>query len=150
MEVATEVTIEASSAAVWRILADVQRYPQWNPYIREINGELAPAAMIRFRFSLFGTITLPAQARVLTVNTERELRWAGHFLRDGLFRAEHYHLLEPVSERLLRFRHGERFSGTLALLLWPFLRRWAPARYHAANLALKRRAESALSVEPKL
>ena len=147
MEVATEVTIEASSAAVWRILTDAQRYPQWNPYIRELHGEIVPAAALGFRFSFWGSITLPAQARVLTVTVERELRWSGHLLRDGLFRAEHYHLLDPLAERKVRFRHGERFSGVLAVLLWPFLRLWAPGRYRAANLALKQRAESALIVE---
>jgi len=147
MEVATEMTIDASSAVVWRILADAQCYPQWNPYIRELHGELAPGSALRFRFSLLGSITLPARARVLTVTVERELRWAGHLLGDGLFRAEHYHLLDPLAERKVRFRHGERFSGVLAVLLWPFLRIWAPGRYRAVNLALKQRAESALIVE---
>jgi hypothetical protein len=149
MEVATEVTIEASSAAIWHILADVERYPQWNPYIRELHGELVPGAPLHFRFSLLGSITLPARASVLTVTVERELRWAGHLLRDKLFRAEHYHRLDLVSERTVRFRHGERFSGVLTVLLWPFLRAWAPGRYRAVNLALKQRAESALTMEQR-
>src|SRR5262245_9799808 len=148
MEIATEVTIDASSEIVWRILADSGRYPQWNPYIRELHGTLAPGESIQFRFSLVGKVTIPAQARVLTVAADRELRWAGHFLGDWLFRAEHYHVLEPISERTVRLRHGELFSGILGGALRPFLRLWAPGRYRAVNLALKQRAEST-SVERK-
>ena len=147
VEVETEVMIEASTQRVWEILTDAQRYPQWNPYIRELHGELVPDAGLRFRFSFLGGITLPARARVMVVRVDRELRWAGHFLRDELFRAEHYHFLEPMSESRVRLRHGERFSGTLAAVLSPFLRAWAPGRYRAANLALKQRAESLRTVE---
>jgi hypothetical protein len=143
MDVVSEVTIDASSEAVWRILTDVQRYPQWNPYIREVHGKLAPGEPIDFRFALFWRITLPAQARVLAAVEGHELRWAGHLLWDGLFRAEHYHIIEPISERAARFAHGERFSGVLMLVLGPFLRVWAPGRYRAVNLALKQRAERA-------
>jgi hypothetical protein len=148
MEIATEVTIDAKSETVWRILADTARYPQWNPYIPELHGTLAPGEPIGFRFSLAGNITVPAKARVLTVAVDRELRWAGHFLADWLFRAEHYHVLEPISEDGVRLRHGELFSGILAVALRPFLRLWAPGRYRAVNLALKQRAEST-SVERK-
>jgi len=142
MKIATEVTIDAASETVWHILADTARYPQWNPYIPELHGTLAPGETIGFRFSLSGNITVPANARVLTVAAGHELRWAGHFLADGLFRAEHYHLLEPISEHAVRLHHGELFSGILAVALRPFLRLWAPGRYRAVNLALKQRAES--------
>jgi hypothetical protein len=142
MEIATEVTIAASSATIWRILEDVERYPQWNPYIRELHGKLAPGEPIRFRFALAWKIALPAKARVLAVAVERELNWAGHLLSERLFRAEHYHRLETVSDRSVRFHHGEHFSGVLAVLLWPFLRVWGPGRYRATNLALKQRAEA--------
>ena len=143
MEVATEVTIDASRETVWRILTDVQCYPQWNPYICELHGKLAVAEPIEFRFALFWGITLPAQAHVLAAVAGHELRWAGHLLWDWLFRAEHYHIIEPLSDGAVRFAHGERFSGVLTMVLVPFLRIWAPGRYHAVNLALKQRAERA-------
>ena len=142
MEVATEVTIAASSAIIWQILVDAERYPQWNPYIRVLHGKLATGESIRFRFAFRWNITVPATARVLIVEVERELNWAGHFLLDRLFRAEHYHRLEPLTDRTVRFHHGERFTGLLAIVLRPFLRVWAPGRYRAVNLALKQRAEA--------
>lgn len=147
MEVATEVTIAASSAIIWQILADAERYPQWNPYIRVLHGKLAPGESIRFRFAFLWNITVPAKARVLTVDVERELNWAGHFLWECLFRAEHYHRLEPLADQSMRFHHGERFTGVLAIVLRPFLRVWAPGRYRAVNLALKQRAEAQTSKE---
>jgi hypothetical protein len=148
MKIATELTIDASSETVWRILTDTGRYPQWNPYIRKLHGTLARGEPIRFRFSLVGNMTIPAKARVLAVAADRELRWAGHFLADWVFRAEHYHVLEPVSERAVHLHHGELFSGILGSVLRPFLRLWAPGRYRAVNLALQQRAEG-ISVERK-
>jgi hypothetical protein len=143
MDIVTEATIAATRATVWNIITDAELYPQWNPYIRELHGALTAGSPIVFRFALFAHVTLPARAQVLVVSAESELRWAGHLLADWFFRAEHYHLLEPIAERSLRFHHGERFSGLAAMLLAPLIRAWAPGRYRAANLALKQRAERA-------
>lgn len=138
----TEITIAAQQRVVWSILLDTACYHDWNPYIPRLHGALIAGYPIVFRFTLFGRISLPAKARVLVVNTPTELRWAGHFLADWLFRAEHYHRLETVNVTQTRFAQGEHFSGVLAVLLAPLLRRWAPGRYAAANLALQRYAES--------
>jgi hypothetical protein len=124
-------------------LIDAGRYPQWNPYIRELHGALEPGAAIAFRFALFKNVTLPARAQVLTIKPQIELRWAGHLITERLFRAEHFHLIEPLGTDAVRFRHGERFSGAAARLLAPLIRLWAPGRYRAVNEALKLRAERA-------
>ncbi len=137
----TEATVAAGRARVWQIIADVSRYPEWNPYIVELHGSLAPGAAIDFRFAVFAGLTLPASARVLAANPEAELRWAGHLVAEWLFRAEHFHLIEPLAEGTVRFRHGEIFSGLLASVLSPLIRLWAPGRYRAVNLALRHRAE---------
>jgi len=143
MDIATEATIAATPATVWNIITDAERYPQWNPYIRELHGALTAGSLIDFRFALFAHITLTAHAQVLAVTAESELRLAGHLLASWFFRAEHYHLIEPIAEHCVRFRHGERFSGLAAMVLAPLIRVWAPGRYRAANLALKQRAERA-------
>jgi hypothetical protein len=148
MNVDTEIDIDASAADVWAILRDEQRYPEWNPYIPQLDGELRIGASLRFRFAIWtGGLTVPATARVLSIVHERELRWAGHLLFDALLRAEHYHLIDPIAPGRIRFRHGERFTGALAIILAPLIALWAPGRYRAVNRALKQRAEHASVLE---
>jgi hypothetical protein len=84
-----------------------------------------------------------ATGTVLTVSEGRELRWTGRLLFEWLFRAEHFHLIEPESTSRVVFRHGETFSGVLMPLARWLLRRSGPPVYEAVNAALKRRAEAA-------
>ncbi len=39
-EIKTEIDIHSSSEKVWRILTDFSKYPEWNPFIDRISGEL--------------------------------------------------------------------------------------------------------------
>jgi hypothetical protein len=91
-----------------------------------------------------------AKGTVLTVIEGRELRWTGHLLFDWLFRAEHFHLIEPESGSRVDFRHGETFSGALMPLARWLLRQSGPPVYEAVNTALKRRAEAAPAPPGKL
>jgi hypothetical protein len=140
MQVTTVLAIHASDQRVWQIITDAECYPEWNPFIRELHGKLLAGEPIVFRFNLIFGRSMQARAIVLKVVSSRELRWAGVFWRAWLFRAEHFHIIDPDRSGV-RFVHGEIFSGVLAPLLAPFLRRWGERTYHAVNLALKQRAE---------
>ena len=36
----TEIEIGATARDMWQILIDFARYPQWNPFVRQIEGSL--------------------------------------------------------------------------------------------------------------
>jgi hypothetical protein len=38
MQIKTEIPIGAPASAVWSILMDFERYPEWNPFIKKISG----------------------------------------------------------------------------------------------------------------
>ena len=40
IKVRTEIEIEAPANIVWQILTDFERYDEWNPFIRLIDGRL--------------------------------------------------------------------------------------------------------------
>jgi hypothetical protein len=140
-EIATEIEIDAPPARVWGVLVDTPRYPQWNPFIVELQGELSAAQEIKFSFRIPPAPRLPGRATVLKVVSGVELRWAGRLLWPWLFRAEHYHLLVPVEGGRTRLEHGEIFSGLAAALAWPLLRVFAQPGYARFNQALRERVE---------
>ncbi len=121
------------------MLVDTPRYPQWNPFIVELRGDLSSGSDIRFKFRVPPAPAVPARGTVLDVVPGVELRWAGRLLWPWLFRAEHYHLLEPAGEGQTRFTHGEIFTGVLAVMTWPLLRRFARPVYSRFNQALAER-----------
>jgi hypothetical protein len=140
-EIAVEIDIHAPARYVWNALVDFPRYPEWNPFLLKITGEARAGTKIRFWFELPRGFRAPACARILTVEPEKELRWAGG-LR-GVLRAEHYMLIESLDDSRVRFRHGEIFTGVLTPLIWLVLASSGPPVYEDTNVALKRRAEDA-------
>ena len=40
------IEIGANPEAVWSILADFDAYPQWNPFLRSIEGELRKGSLL--------------------------------------------------------------------------------------------------------
>lgn len=41
-----DIAIQASPERIWSILADFAAYPEWNPYIKAVRGQVAPEAGI--------------------------------------------------------------------------------------------------------
>ena len=141
-EIASEIEINAPALRVWEILADFPSYPEWNRFLPKVKGQPVAGTWIRFVFELPRGVRVPAVAAVLKAEPGKELRWAGGVR--GLFRAEHYFLLEPIDDSRLRFRHGEIFTGVMASTAWRLvLERGGPPVYEEMNLALKQRAENA-------
>ncbi len=40
MQLRTEIEIAASPERVWQALLDFARYPEWNPYVKAVEGKL--------------------------------------------------------------------------------------------------------------
>jgi hypothetical protein len=138
-EIATDIEIYGTAQTVWDILADFAKYPVWNSFLLQVKGTPRAGSWIRFRFELPRGFRVVACAMILKAEARRELRWAGGL--PGIFRAEHYFIIERVDDSKLRFHHGEIFSGLLLSMVWPILRNGGTEVYEAMNVALKQRAE---------
>jgi hypothetical protein len=138
----TEIDIAASAARVWDVLTDFAAYPEWNPFIRRIEGILAPRCRLLVRIQPPGGRAMTFRPTVLRVEPERELAWRGRTLVPGLFDGEHHFRLEPRGGDSVRFVHGENFSGALVPLLRRTLETTTRQGFEAMNAALKTRAES--------
>lgn len=136
----TAVDIAAPPAAVWRVLVDFASYPEWNPLIRRIEGEVRVGARLRVTIQPPGRKPMTFRPTVRAAEPGRELRWLGRVLIPGLFDGEHAFVLEP-SGAGCRLRHEERFTGLLAAAFPSMLADTAKG-FEALNAALARRVES--------
>ncbi|MGK2285049.1 SRPBCC family protein [Pedomonas sp. V897] len=136
--IATTLHIAAAPERVWAVLTDFARYPDWNPFIRSIDGPLEAGGRLAVEICPPGQKGMRFRPRVLAVEPARALRWKGSVLIPGIFDGEHVFRLEPREGGTL-LHHGETFSGVLPALMPA--RSFAPveAGFRSMNEALARR-----------
>ncbi len=138
------VTVAAPAETVWRVLTDFAAYPEWNPFIPEIAGDLREGARLRVRIAPSGRSPMTFRPRVLEAAPPRVFRWLGHLFVPGLFDGEHRFRIEPLAERC-RFTQEEEFRGLLAPLLLRAIGAATERGFAAMNEALRSRAEALVS-----
>ena len=141
MELNTEIEIKASSEAVWNLLTDTFRFPEWNPFIRRLRGELKVGQKLAVYIQPSGVRGMEFKPVVLKVEPHRELRWLGHLIIPGLFDGEHIFQIEPLGSGRVRFRQREIFSGILVPLLKNSLETDTHRGFNEMNQKLKELAE---------
>src|SRR4051794_25927622 len=84
----TAIDIDAPADAVWAVVADFPSYPDWNPFMVNVAGELEPCERLAVtmqnpggRPSTFRPTVLPSEPR--------QLRWIGRVLVKGIFDGAH-------------------------------------------------------------
>jgi len=137
-----EIEIDAPPERVWAVITDFRAYPEWNPFIRRISGELREGARLEVRIEPPGARATTFKPTVLTVEPNRELRWLGRLLVPGIFDGEHSLGIEPLESSRTRFVQSERFSGVLVGLVKGTLKK-TDAGFEQMNAALKARVEQA-------
>ena len=137
----TEIDITAPAERVWDVLTDFAAYPRWNPFIRQIDGVLAPRARLRVQIRPPGGRVMTFRPIVLRVEDGRHFSWRGRTFVPGLFDGEHAFDVEPAAGRV-RFVHAEVFRGLLVPLLARTLRTRTRQGFEAMNVALKARVET--------
>jgi hypothetical protein len=142
-ELRAEIDIDASAERVWQILTDWSAFPEWNPFIRSLTGELEVGARLEVYLQASGARGMTFKPTVLTVEPNREFRWLGHLLIPGLFDGEHIFVIEPLGEGGVRFVQREEFRGLLVPLFASSLDRDTHRGFQEMNQALKARAEQA-------
>ena len=45
-ELHAEIEIQATAERVWQLLTDFERFPQWNPFIRQVKGQAKVGAKL--------------------------------------------------------------------------------------------------------
>jgi hypothetical protein len=139
-ELSTEIEFDGTPEVTWTVLTDLQAYPEWNPFIEKVEGELRVGAKLDVRLQPVDERGITMHPTVLVAEPGRELRWIGHLMISGIFDGEHRFRIEEAGSGRVRFVQSERFGGILLPLLWKKLRDGGTAKgFRAMNEALARR-----------
>jgi hypothetical protein len=132
------IRIDALPAAVWAVLTDLDRYPEWNPLFREAAGQVVVGQRITLRS------VHPANGRLMTVKPKitvadpgTELRWVSSL--PGIMSGEHRFTLTADGGGT-RLEQSETVRGLLVALAGKTFDR-TEASFQALNEALKKRSE---------
>jgi hypothetical protein len=142
MILSTEIEIAAPVESVWRTLTDFASYPEWNPFLKRVEGNAAVGERLTVRAEAPGGMPMTFRPTVLAATPNAELRWMGRLLTPGLFDGEHSFVLSAVDDRRTRMLHQEQFAGLLVPLFRRSLDRGTRRGFVLMNEALKRRVES--------
>jgi len=141
-ELHSEIEIDASAERVWGVLTDFACYPQWNPFIRRISGELEVGGRLEVRLEPPDSRGITMRPTVLSAEPNRLIRWVGHLLVPGIFDGEHSLAIHPLEENRVRFVQHEAFKGVLIRMLARSLDTNTLRGFEEMNGALKERAEA--------
>ena len=131
-EIKTSIVINASSKKIWNVLTTFEAYPQWNPFIKSIDGELKIQNKLHVQID-----GMKFKPRILKVKKNEEIKWIGHLLFPGIFDGTHYFHIIDNGNSTCTFIHGEIFKGLLVPLMKKKLHTDVKYNFEQMNLALK-------------
>jgi hypothetical protein len=137
----TSVDIAAPADTVWRVLMDFSAYPEWNPFIRHIEGLSTAGERLSVLIQPPDQKPMRFRPRVQNARQGEAFSWLGKLFVPGLFDGCHEFILE-ANGRATRLHHRETFSGMLVPLVWNKMQPSTRAGFEAMNQAIKQRAES--------
>jgi hypothetical protein len=140
-EIKTTIVINASPKQVWEKLTNFEEYPNWNPFIKSIKGNLAVGNTIIVRIEPPEANGMTFKPKVLVYETNKEIRWLGHLLFPGLFDGEHKLELIDNENGTTTFNQSEKFSGILVFLFQKMLDKNTKNGFVLMNQKLKELAE---------
>lgn len=133
----TEIEITAAPKTVWTILADNNRYAQWNPYHVSVQGVMKEGEKLNVTLHKPNGEVVHIDPHVMRIIPLQELTWGGGI--KGIFHGEHTFLLEEIRQGHTKLVHKESFTGVAI----PFASLdGIEEGYNRMNQALKARAES--------
>ena len=141
-ELRTEIEIQAAPKKVWQVISELDKYPEWNPFIHHAIGKTKIGEKVDITFKT-GSKEMTLHCMVIKSEPNRELRWKYHVVSTVLFSGEHVFTIEPIDASHVRFIDREVFNGLLVPLQAKDIDTNSRSGFEAMDKALKARAEQA-------
>ncbi len=117
LEINTEIIINASPTIVWQILTNFEDYPNWNPFIKSIVGDLCEGEIITIEINSIGDKKTTFRPRIKTLVVNKELSWLGQLVLPRIIDGYHKFELIDNGNKTTSFIHSEKFTGILVPLV---------------------------------
>lgn len=108
-EIRTEIIIHTSPGAAWNLLTDFEKYPEWHPYILEVEGTPQLRHKLKFTVRENDSLTDRFSAYLLEFQPNETLSWGGSL--GFIFRAKHYFIIREIDPETIQLIQGEYWKG---------------------------------------
>jgi hypothetical protein len=139
-EVRTEIELKASPERVWQVFTDLASFRDWNPFIKEAEGELKVGSKPRIVLQPPGRGRMELRPEVLSVVANGEVTWRGRI--PGFFTGEHKFTLERTDDKGTRFVQRSTFAGLATRFFRGDFVEGMRLGFEAMEVALKERVEN--------
>jgi len=140
----TSIEIDSTPDQVWSVLTDFKNYRDWNPFVKNIEGEFLQGRTLSVCLELPDGKAMVFNPVLIKIEPTKRFIWSGKVLFSGLFDGEHCFEIEQLDKNKTVFHHSERFSGLLSKLIFKIIGQSTVAGFHAMNAALKQRVEGVI------
>jgi hypothetical protein len=134
----TEITINSDAETVWSIFTDFENYPNWNPFIKSIKGEIEVGKQFEAEIGDFSF-----KPTTKAYDAQREFSWLGRLLLPGIFDGRHSFVFTENSDGTTTLKHSEVFWGILVPFMKKKLDTEIKEGFESMNEKLKELAERA-------
>ncbi|MCX6650909.1 MAG: SRPBCC domain-containing protein [Methanomassiliicoccales archaeon] len=114
-EIKGTVMINEPAAKVWTTITDFASYPEWNPFITLMKGELKEGNVFDVTVSLPDRQDTKFQSKLVKVEPHKEMLFHGK-IKGVLMTDDHSFLIEPLEENECVFSQNIVFRGLLSYL----------------------------------
>ena len=134
------IGVAAPADTIWELLADVERWPQWNPLYTQATGKLGIGAALKLRESLPGRPPREVAPVVVDWEPRAQILWRENGV---LARTMRYIEIEALTETGCIFANGALFHGAIGELQAKRRRRAIRQGYEKFSESVKRLSEEA-------
>ncbi len=132
--------VRASAETIWRMIADIEAWPRWNPLYIKAQGAVRIGATLDLEVALPGQAPRAIRPVVLDWIPNEQLLWRVSMM-GGLIKSTRYFEIEELVPGSCIFSNGEMFEGLLGPTVARRLRGPIRAGFQAMGEAVKSRAE---------
>ncbi len=137
----TQIEINAAPEKIWTILTDFANYKNWNPFVKELTGNVKVGETIQVMLQPPGSNAMKFTPVVVSFEKNQGFSWKGKLFIGGLFDGEHIFELKPINEHKTLFVQRENFSGILIPFLGKMIDTTTRQGFEAMNTKLKELVE---------
>ena len=135
------VEIDAPIERAWRILMDVERYGEWNPFTPRVATDFEIGSRVDLR-AMIGPVPLKQVERIERVEPPGRLVWTTTIGHRVLLFARREQRLEPLGATRCRYVTTDAFSGVLTPLVVLLFGGIVRRGFNSVAHGLKARAEA--------